>query len=39
MAVDTQELTQQILQIALQGEHARGNNGAVLIDTISNDMV
>ena len=35
----THELTQKILQIAMQGEHARGNNGAVLIDTVSNDVV
>ena len=39
MVDKTHELTQKIIAIALQGEHIRGNNGAVLIDTVSDDVV
>lgn len=39
MTDTTSELTETVLKIALQGEHVRGNNGAVLVDTTSNDIV
>lgn len=31
-------LTKEIIRVALEGEKARGNNGAVLIDTSQSDV-
>lgn len=39
MENNSRELTERVVKIALNGEYARGNNGAVLIDETSNDMV
>lgn len=35
----TQEHTQELIRIALEGEQARGDNGAVLIDEESSDFL